>query len=72
MRTSEIISPGARPMLPIGGAYYRQQPKAVLAAQLRANPDAVLQTPLDGADTTQYEFPGDRTYARDLASRAGA
>lgn len=65
MRTSDIISPGSRPLLPTASAGYRQEPKDILNTKLQAALKyAAGTTNARAYDPYLYEFPGDRTYER--------
>lgn len=61
------ISPSNRPVAVFSNGYYRQAPKSVLVAGL----DAGVGSAVLSADTSRYEFPGDRTYERYVSNRFG-
>ena len=69
MMTSDIVGRGSRPLTDLTSAYYRQQSRDVLTAGMRAGVDH--GPPAAGLDSSQFEFPGDRTYERYLSSRSG-
>ena len=71
MNTSDIVSRGSRPLNVLSSLYYRQQPKDALASQLAADVEQPTPVPTSFLDSSQYEFPGDRTYARYLSTRTG-
>ena len=67
MNTSDLVSIGSRPLLPSSKTTYTRESKESLLAKLAATfvsePALVAEY-----ETYQYEFPGDRTYERYLAS----
>jgi hypothetical protein len=70
MKTSDITTPRERPASVLANLYYRQQPYDYLAAVVASSTDFNGATPVRNLDTSVYEFPGDRTYARYLSSKA--
>ena len=71
MKTSDTTSGGARPLTTMSSLYYRQRPKDVMGAATRIDVNQSLSIPSSYLDSSQYEFPGDRTYQRYLDSRTG-
>ena len=70
MKTSDISAPRERPASVLATLYYRPQPYEYLAAVVASSPGFSGATTVQGLDTSVYEFPGDRTYARYLSSKA--
>ena len=58
-------------MTNLSSMYYRQGPKEALVAMLAVNPEQPRLADTTATDTSQYEFPGDRTYERYLSNRSG-
>lgn len=70
MNTSDIISYGQRPITYLSGVYYRKESKEILDAKLRSSVKASPTEVIPSVDSSQYEFPGDRTYERYLSNKA--
>lgn len=69
MITSDIINPRERPASVLASLYYRQQNYDYLAAVVVSSTDYKGANTVRSTDTSVYEFPGDRTYEKYLASK---
>lgn len=68
MLTTQITAPGARPLSVLAEVDYREVDKDTVDA-LGRSASTALRGPVR-ADRSVYEFPGDRTYDRYLATKA--
>lgn len=72
MKTSDIISRDSRPASTLSNLYYRPETKDVLAAHLNVSSTGSSTPASNYLDLSQFEFIGDRTYARYLQTRSAS